>query len=1343
MSGTVFDYTNLAGAQLIGLQFETPPSFSQVDVGLFNGNCTTFKDTDLRNAHLTLASTTAGCETSPLLPGSTVPLGLLLSLRYYIGANPGASGQRVIANVNVNQARFVAEASNRSSLAGLDLSNMNLSGAQFIGWPLDLSGTRLDGANLAGVTLDGAELSGATFHNVNAAGASFQGARLAARGNLAAADFSGSNTNLQKADFVDADVSGAKFGSADISGAVFDRALARGTDFNGVRAKQTSFAGAHIYGDGEAFDNATDLSGADFSEAVLAGDVSQDGGFNLTRTNLTGAHFDYAQCIGCNFTGSNLDQATFTHAYLIGAVFATVTMQDTNLYNAWLYCGDVDNSSCASVPNSPGRWTWPLALGVGEVYGPVPFGTTDVTGLAQKPVKICPDGTPGANDPGCAFRLLPDPAGEPPIPAACSAVAYDACPAGTTTVFDATDVQGKLLSVAPMAPPVWATALGDRAGYAIGLDDGTLRHVGGGSAQILAGRTGNRCPGPTQTCGDGGPASQALLGSPAGLAIGLDGSLYIADSALHRVRKIDPSGNISTVAGTGQQCTAPAPTACGNGGPASAAQLTGPYGVWIDPLDRVVIADGRGGLRQLARDGVLSALPGTAAYDVRSVVGDATGTLYAAAHSPADYIIQVAPASGQVSVVVGTGTSGYNSNTDPNTGLLQPGTSVQINAPGGLSVDLSGNILFADSGNNLVRAYVPSSGFVIDDLGGMVTDNGTTQGGFNGDCRWADQTELASPISVSATSGAWVIVADAGNARLRMLSPSPLNTKAVPICPSQSDTAEMLSHGRGARRLTTTPTSVALPVRTPSRHTPRRPCGRSRPHPDPPPRQPPHQRTPMRRRPRRHPVLSQNPDRTRRHARCLGTVPLRARKVRAGDQYAAMHREPGAPASFGEQLRISRARAGLAQEALAVRAGLGIATIKALERDQRQRPHPHTVALLADALGLTPEDRASWLESQQQLVGHAAVETRRLSNHAGGASVAEESAVEPPRLPVRLTSFVGREIEVETLRALLDPAASTVRLLTLLGPGGIGKTRLAVAAAAGLAAQYPDGVVFVDLAPLSDARLLPATIARALELRERGGLSARELLLEHLRPRRLLLVLDNFEHLLDAAPLVADILQNCLQVTLLTTSRAALRLSAERRMYVGPLSTQPADHAALESVAATPAVRLFVERAQVVAPELELDHSNASAIAAVCQRLEGIPLAIELAAARCSLLRPAALLQRLERRLRLLTRGATDLPQRQQTLRHTLDWSYGLLGPAEQVLFRRLAVFAGGCTVEAAEAVCAQGAAPAEDLPAADRRACRQQPDPPGCRPRPGAALRDAGDAARVRGGAPGGPRRS
>jgi uncharacterized protein YjbI with pentapeptide repeats len=748
VSGTDFDGAAMEGTQTVKLQFEAPPSFSGISMGQTDSGCTLIKDTDLSTATFTMNGLSGVCLiNSPLLPGSTVRLDAVANL-----------WQKGFYNVDLSHATFVVDASNRSALAGKDLSQIHLSGSAFVGWPVDLSGAHLEEAILDDTTLDLADLAGAYLQRVHAPGASFRGASLAAHGSGSAADFGGSTTNLQGAIFVDANVSGANFSSANLSGAVFSRALAVGTDFNGVIATNASYTGAHIYGNGQAFDNATDLQGVDFNNAVLAGDISQGGGFDLTHTDLTGATFDNVQCIGCNFTGSTLDDASFSSAYLIGAVFSGAKLQGTNLYDAWLYCGNLNDSRC----DGDSGLEWQLALGFGEASGPVRFLSTDLTGVSLQDVKICPNGQPPTADGCVGSQLLADQAGAPPIPAACSSAAFDACPTATSEVFDASQIQGRLLSVASRTPATWSTTLTNAPGYAVAFDDGTVRSVGD-SVKILAGSPGKTCQGASQTCGDGGPASQALLGTPAGLAVGRDGSLYIADSSLHRVRKIDSSGTISTVAG----------------GAESATTLEGPYAVWINPLGQLFIADGRHGLRQADRDGTLSTVHGTDAYDVRGVVGDASGSLYVATRNP-DHIVEVKLSSGQASEVVGTGTSGYNGNTDSLTGLLLPGTSVQINAPGGLSVDLQGNILFADTGNHLVRAYVPSSGSVIDDLGGVTPGDGVTQAG----CTWADQTRLDAPAGVTATAGAMLVVADTGNQRVLMLGPSPLDETSPPVCPN-------------------------------------------------------------------------------------------------------------------------------------------------------------------------------------------------------------------------------------------------------------------------------------------------------------------------------------------------------------------------------------------------------------------------------------------------------------------------------------------------------------------------------------------------------------------------------
>ena len=298
----------------------------------------------------------------------------------------------------------------------------------------------------------------------------------------------------------------------------------------------------------------------------------------------------------------------------------------------------------------------------------------------------------------------------------------------------------------------------------------------------------------------------------------------------------------------------------------------------------------------------------------------------------------------------------------------------------------------------------------------------------------------------------------------------------------------------------------------------------------------------------------------------------------------------------------------------------------------------------------------------------------------------------PPanNLPVQRTAFIGREREVADLRQLLN--REDVRLVTLTGPGGIGKTRLALQVAGEVSEEFAGGVCFVPLSAVAGNESMTTAIAQAMGVREVRGHPSRESLRSYVRAlaQPVLLLLDNFEHLVSAATEVAELLTLNSNLKIMVTSQALLHVYGEHEFPVPPLSAPDMKSVspAVEAMSGFPAVALFLERAKAVKRDFALTKENASAIAAICARLDGLPLAIELAASRIKLISPASILARLESSLSLLTGGARDLPLRQQTLRATMDWSYNLLNQAEQELFRRFSVFTGGCTLEAVEAVC-------------------------------------------------------
>jgi predicted ATPase/transcriptional regulator with XRE-family HTH domain len=390
--------------------------------------------------------------------------------------------------------------------------------------------------------------------------------------------------------------------------------------------------------------------------------------------------------------------------------------------------------------------------------------------------------------------------------------------------------------------------------------------------------------------------------------------------------------------------------------------------------------------------------------------------------------------------------------------------------------------------------------------------------------------------------------------------------------------------------------------------------------------------------------------------------------------------------AFGVWLKQRRNTLGLAQKELAERAGCSVVMIEKMESGER-RPSSQVAEMLAECLNVPADEHRAFTEfARARLSPTQMAMLAEAASHAPWRTFYRRSN----NLPSPSTAFIGREKEVAAACALLR--ASNVRLLSMTGPPGIGKTRLSLRVAEELIGDFDGNIVFVGLAPIRDPDLVIPTIAGALNLREMGGETLLESLKRNLGDKRTLLVLDNFEQVVPAAPYVSDLLTSAPWLKVLVTSREILHIYGEYQYQVPPLNLPVMRYLPpVERLVEYEAIRLFIERATAVRPDFVLTAENAPAVVEICTRLDKVPLAIELAAARARTLSPAEIVRRLDSNLELLTGGARDLPPRQRALRSAIDWSYDLLNEGERQLFRRVSVFVGGFTQEAAEAVCGQG----------------------------------------------------
>jgi non-specific serine/threonine protein kinase len=388
--------------------------------------------------------------------------------------------------------------------------------------------------------------------------------------------------------------------------------------------------------------------------------------------------------------------------------------------------------------------------------------------------------------------------------------------------------------------------------------------------------------------------------------------------------------------------------------------------------------------------------------------------------------------------------------------------------------------------------------------------------------------------------------------------------------------------------------------------------------------------------------------------------------------------------SFGYWLRLKRKALDLTREALADRVGCSVSTIRKLE-DEDRRPSAQIAELLVEIFKIPTTERTAFLRFARGDWRSAP----SLGDEESPWRAPTQALAQPPRsnLPATFTSLIGRDKDIAAVQDYLTNP--DIRLVTLIGPGGIGKTRLSIASASKSLAEFSDGVFFVTLAPLDQPSLIPSAIAQALGYVEKSDLPAERLLMDGIGNKRMLLVLDNCEHLIeDVARVASSLLSACSRLKILTTSREALQIPGEW-LYSVPVLDMPKQNSVVDmkTVSEFPALVLFAERARAVRSDFALNSENIRAVAAICSQLEGLPLAIELIAARVKTLSIEQIAARLDDRFALLTSGSRIAPSRQQTLRATLDWSYDLLTEPERELFRQLSVFVGGFTLDALESV--------------------------------------------------------